>query len=192
MVPFDMPYCHYNFRLFLYPGAPVKTETLQNLVKNALLAALRDPKGKQTTTEYYSLFETPSDAYLDALVNALTDKQTYLHRCPRNNEREPGEAVKYDYQIDLQEVSRILQAVRLAEDVKLIQELVKFNRFVSLRMLRTCIKTRFGVVFSDRRLTLALNELERLGELRRGKTLHVSGREVVPDKKKKRLSWLRR
>jgi hypothetical protein len=191
ITPVDMPYCHYNFRLYLYPGRPVKTETLQHLVNHALLSALRDPQGKQTTTEYSSLFETPSDTYLDALSEALTDTQTYLQRCPRDEPREVGEVVKYDYQIDLQEVSRILQAVRLAEDVKLVRALVKHNRFVSLRMLRECIKTRFGVVFSDRRLTLSLNALERQGVLKRSKTLHITGREVVKEEKKRR-SWLRK
>lgn len=189
--PFDMPFCHYNFRLYLYPGRPVKTSTLQSLVKNSLLDALRDPQGTQTNTEYYSLFETPTGAYLDALSDALTENQTYLVRCAREESREPGEAVKYDYQIDLRNVSAIVQRVRLQQDVKLLCPLVKFNRFVSLRMLREMVKTRFGVIFSDRRLTLAFNEMERQGILRRGKSLHISGREVVQEKKR-RLSWLRK
>ena len=191
IVPYDVPYCQYNYRVFLSPSRPLKTVFLQDLVSHALLSSLRDPQGTPTETERVSLFATPTGTYLDALHDALHETQTYLARIAREQESGGGGKVRYDYRIDLRVVACLLRRIRLEEDVHLLKHVIRSCEVVSLRLLRELCKTRYGVVLSDRRLTPALKVLEKQGLVKRGTEFSHVGRDVVSESKT-RFAWLRR
>jgi len=151
----------------------ILTEIVITAITEALDAPLDAPDGPRRR----SVLDAPIDTHIDAVQGALSERYEYLQKQTISTEH--GE--RYEWQIDLRSVQRILIETRQTQDVeiskKIIAEHGKF--FVSDRLLEKQILHRIGVCFSNRRVREITKALVDEGVLKNNGHLRTHGREVV-------------
>ena len=180
-LPLDVAFMHHRNTVYVLAKAPLRVEFLQELVAETVQRSILEPVGTLTQTEERSLFSTPPEPHVEALCQALLKDREYIRKTQVKRGEGGGEGTRYEYQIDLAAVNRIVQRVRLEEDARLVRSLIAGDAFTSIRIARKKVNLAIGRDFSKVRLEKALKHLEMLGVLARPKKnrLQSIGREVV-------------
>lgn len=195
LLPYDVSFCHHDYLVFVFPPYPMRQDVLRDMVTEATLKAVSCPMGTPLSTEQESVFVEPPDAHLETLEGTLKGTVGFLVPCtfskPPKSERGGFWELEHSYRIDLKVIEHIIRQVRLQEDVKLIRDFLPHVKFLSVRGVQTVMYSRTGYKWSSRRVTDALNEMEKQGDVKRGRALKSKGRQVIPKQHKGAMGKVR-
>ena len=151
------------------------TEKLKGLVWEAIEKSLDNPYNPPKNARLRSLIDAPIDTHMDALQDALLERETYIEK--QSISGGGGEAIVY--RVDLKMLERIVIDVRQEQDVELALHLIAGEIFMSDRFLEKKILNTVGVAFSNRRCRLIMHALEEIGAVKKNGNLRTAGREVM-------------
>ena len=158
---------HHHYICYLFSGIPLRMDFLKRAVIDAVVLSYEKPIGTLTSTEQRSVIGGLLDAHYETLEKTLSGKNTYLKKAGEKQQNR-RESPRYEYQINLRILIKMLKDIRIEHDIHLIEELIHDDlftidgkKFVSLRKLEKLIFYHTGQAFSWRRIDEALHELQR-------------------------------